>query len=67
MGKLAEALKTAEGSIPAIEEAISNAQNATAKLEGIIVPISESEFEGLEVKNPESLYVCYEDEEEVTA
>lgn len=63
MEKLAEALKTAEASIPTIEEAITNAQTATSKLEGIIVPISESEFEALEVKNPDSLYVCFEDDE----
>ena len=63
MERLAEALQTAEASIPAIEEAITNAQAATSKLEGIIVPISESEFEALEVKNPDSLYVCFEDDE----
>lgn len=63
MERLAEALQTAEASIPTIEEAITNAQAATSKLEGIIVPISESEFEALEVKNPDSLYVCFEDDE----
>lgn len=63
MDRLAAALEAAEGSLPTIESAISDAQNATAKLEGIIVPMSESEFEALETKNPESLYVCYEDEE----
>lgn len=63
MQKLAEALETAKASIPAIEEAITNAQTVTSKLEGIIVPISESEFEALEVKNPNSLYVCFEDDE----
>lgn len=63
MDRLAAALETAEGSLPAIESAISGAQNATAKLEGIIVPMSESEYEALETKNPESLYVCFEDEE----
>lgn len=63
MERLAEALETAEASIPTIEEAITNAQAATSKLEGIIVPISESEFEALEVKNPDSLYVCFEDDE----
>lgn len=63
MDRLAAALEAAEGSLPTIESAISGAQNATAKLEGIIVPMSESEFEALETKNPESLYVCYEDEE----
>ena len=62
MERLAEALQTAEASIPTIEEAITNAQAATSKLEGIIVPISESEFEALEVKNPDSLYVCFEDD-----
>lgn len=63
MDRLAVALEAAEGSLSTIQEAISGAQNATAKLEGIIVPMSESEFEALETKNPESLYVCYEDEE----
>lgn len=63
MDRLAAALEAAEGSLPTIESAISGAQSATAKLEGIIVPMSESEFEALETKNPESLYVCYEDEE----
>lgn len=66
MEKLAAALKTAEDSLPTIQGAIKDAQDATTKLEGIIVPMSESAFEELEVKNPESLYVCYEDEEEDT-
>lgn len=64
MEKLAEALATAEESIPTINQAITDAQEATSKLEGIIVPMSEKQYEDLEATNPESLYVCYEDEEE---
>lgn len=62
MNKLEVALKKAEGSLPSIGEAINNANSAADTLRDIIVPLSESEFEALEVKNPNSLYVCFEDD-----
>lgn len=62
MERLAQALSTANASLPSINEAINNAQAATQRLESIIVPISESAFEELEVKNPGTLYVCYEED-----
>lgn len=63
MDKLATALDKAEASLPNIEEAVNNANSTADTLRGIIVPLSESEFEALEVKNPDSLYVCFEDNE----
>lgn len=63
MDRLATALGEAEASLPSIENAINNANGAADTLRGIIVPLSESEFEALEVKNPDSLYVCFEDDE----